>query len=100
MRASAETQIISVKTSPAPPIARLPRCTRCQSVGMPSTAEYWSIGETTTRFSSVMPRSRNGWNIGTAGLSTSTSKPCRRTSPATTLSISETNSGARSARLS
>ena len=44
---------------------------------MPSTAEYWSIGETTTRLFSVMPRSRNGWNIGTAGLSTSTSKPCR-----------------------
>ena len=77
MRASAETQTISVKIRPAPPVARLPRCTRCQSVGMPSTAEYWSIGETTTRFSSVMPRSRNGWNIGTAGLTTSTSKPCR-----------------------
>ena len=35
---------------------------------MPSSAEYWSIGETTTRFASVMPRSRNGWNIGTVGL--------------------------------
>ena len=33
------------------------------------SAEYMSIGETTTRLRSVSPRSRNGWNIGgrTAG---------------------------------
>ena len=52
---------------------------------MPSTAEYWSIGETTTRLFTVMPRSRNGWNIGTAGVVTSTSKPDARTSRATSL---------------
>ena len=33
---SGDTQVISVKTSPAPPVARAPRCTRCQSSGMPS----------------------------------------------------------------
>ena len=31
---------------------------------MPSTAEYCAIGETTTRFFSVRPRSLNGVNIG------------------------------------
>src|SRR5437660_9822622 len=40
--------VISVKTSPAPPMALAPRCTRCQSSGVPSTAQYWHIGDTTT----------------------------------------------------
>ena len=35
IRPSRLTSVISVITSPAPPIARLPRCTRCQSFGMP-----------------------------------------------------------------
>ncbi len=35
--------------------------------GMPSSAEYWHIGETTTRFGSTRPRSRNGVNIGGGG---------------------------------
>ncbi len=47
---SGDTQVISVMTRPAPPTARLPRWTRCHSPGMPSTAEYWSIGDTTTRW--------------------------------------------------
>src|SRR6185369_12968673 len=46
MRPSGETAVASTITSPAPPTARLPRCTRCQSVGIPSTLEYWHIGET------------------------------------------------------
>ena len=37
------------KTSPAPPTARLPRWTRCQSSANPSTEEYWHMGETTIR---------------------------------------------------
>lgn len=28
-----------------PPMARLPKCTRCQSFAKPSIAEYWHIGE-------------------------------------------------------
>ena len=37
-------------------------------MGVPSSALYTSIGETTTRFASVSPRSRKGVNIGgTAG---------------------------------
>ena len=38
---------------PLPLTARLPRCIRCQSWAQPSTAEYWHIGDTTTRFGSV-----------------------------------------------
>ena len=38
-------------------------------------AEYWHIGDTTTRLSKVMPRRRNGWNIGAGGFAVSTSKP-------------------------
>ena len=44
MRPSALTSVVSVITRPAPPTARLPRCTRCQSSTVPSTAEYWHIG--------------------------------------------------------
>ena len=40
MRLSRLTSVISDITSPAPPIARLPRFTRCQSSGVPSSAEY------------------------------------------------------------
>ena len=36
-------------TNPAPPTAREPRWTMCQSVGSPSLAEYWHIGDTNTR---------------------------------------------------
>src|SRR5437762_4652587 len=64
MRASGDGQVISTYSSPAPPIARLPRCTKCQSPGTPSTAEYWSIGDTTTLFSTTRSRSLNGVNIG------------------------------------
>jgi hypothetical protein len=33
-------------------------------LGTPSTAEYCAIGETTTRFATVISRSFNGVNIG------------------------------------
>src|SRR5207237_4501854 len=57
---SGETPVASCMTSAAPPIARLPRCTRCQSVGNPSTLEYWHIGETKTRFLKVSSRRVRG----------------------------------------
>ena len=50
MRASGETQVISANTSPAPPIARAPRCTKWKSPIRPSLAEYIAIGETMMRF--------------------------------------------------
>src|SRR4051794_2638665 len=56
IRPSAATAVASVMTSPAPPTARAPRCTRCQSFGIPSTAEYWHIGDTHARLRKVVPR--------------------------------------------
>ena len=56
--------------------------------------EYWHIGETTTRLSSIMPRSRNGWNIGGTGLSASTVEALRRASSRATSAVDlATNSG-------
>src|SRR5688500_11540787 len=50
MRPSGATAVASAITRAAPPTARAPRCTRCQSFGTPSSAEYWHMGETTMRF--------------------------------------------------
>ena len=94
IRPDGETQTISVITSPAPPSARAPRWTRWKSVGIPSSAEYMSIGETTTRLASSSRPSRNGWNIG--GRDLAGARLGRRTSA----SIPATNSGSRSRRLS
>ena len=57
---SGRTAAASVKTSAAPPTARLPRCTRCQSEAKPSALEYWHIGETTMRLRSSTSRKRSG----------------------------------------
>src|SRR5258706_2810535 len=62
MRLSGSTAAASVKINPAPPVAILPRWTKCQSLAIPSCAEYWHIGETTTRFLRVMPRRVIGEN--------------------------------------
>src|SRR5580765_8433149 len=47
-------------TSDAPPAARLPRCTRCQSFANPSSEEYWHIGETAIRLRKVTSRMASG----------------------------------------
>ncbi len=60
MRPSGSTAVASVRTAAAPPIARLPRWTMCQSFANPSTLEYWHIGDTTMRFRKVTPRSASG----------------------------------------
>jgi hypothetical protein len=54
--------VASVSTSPAAPTARLPRCTKCQSLAYPSVLEYWHMGETNTRFANVMSRIARGSN--------------------------------------
>ena len=100
MRASGDGQVISTYSSPAPPMARLPRCTKCQSPGTPSTAEYWSIGDTTTRFSTTRSRSRNGVNIGSGGFSRSISNPWSLTFLANHPWTSRTKAGSRSSRFS
>src|SRR5664280_2475578 len=56
------TLVISHITRPAAPSDILPRCIRCQSLAEPSLELYWHIGETTTRFGSVRPRSVMGEN--------------------------------------
>lgn len=60
MRPSGTTAVASVSTSPAPPVAKPPRWTKCQSLAMPSVAEYWHIGATPMRLRSVSERSVNG----------------------------------------
>lgn len=50
---SGETAVASAMTNPAPPTAREPRCTRCQSVATPSSDEYWHMGDTPIRLRSV-----------------------------------------------
>jgi len=52
--------LASTMTSPAPPTAREPRWTRCQSFARPSVLEYWHIGETASRLRRVTPRSGSG----------------------------------------
>lgn len=60
MRPSGLTAVASVRTRPAPPMARLPRWTMCQSVAKPSGEEYSHMGETAMRLGRVKPRSFNG----------------------------------------
>src|SRR5215469_17414011 len=60
MRPTACTAVASVNTSPAPPTALLPKCTKCHGPGCPSLAEYSHIGETPIRFFSSSSRIRHG----------------------------------------
>src|ERR1035441_4406706 len=60
MRPRASTADASMQTSPAPPTARLPRCTRCQSVANPSSEEYWHMGETAIRLRKAISRMASG----------------------------------------
>ena len=57
---AASTAVASMKTMPAPPAARLPRWTRCQSLEKPSSAEYWHMGETPMRLRKVISRRVSG----------------------------------------
>src|SRR5215510_9697867 len=62
MRPMSAPAVASVITSAAPPTARLPRWTTCQSFENPSTLEYSHIGETTMRLESVSERKEIGSN--------------------------------------
>src|SRR5688572_1109081 len=57
MRPSGVTPLASTHTTAAPPTARLPRWTKCQSFGIPSTDEYWHMGETRIRLGRTSERS-------------------------------------------
>src|SRR3989454_549269 len=99
IRPSRLTSVISVITSPAPPIARLPRWTRCQSFGVPSSAEYWHMGEQTTRLASTSSRSRKGVNIGGgAGVAGTVTRLCASALDANQRSTDSTNFGSRTFR--
>src|ERR1017187_9441003 len=54
IRPAGETALASATTKPAPPTARDPRCTRCQSVAAPSTEEYSHMGDTPMRLRNVI----------------------------------------------
>lgn len=58
----AVTAVASVKTTPAPPDAKDPRCTRCQSSASPSWLEYWHMGETPIRLRASTSRNLRGEN--------------------------------------
>src|ERR1043166_6835600 len=62
MRASGETPLASTSTRPAPPTARLPRCTVCHMFGRPRSDEYWHIGETKIRLRQGTERKGIGSN--------------------------------------
>ncbi len=66
MRPPGVTAVASQITSAAPPTAREPRWTRCQSLAIPSSEEYWHIGETPMRFrnvTSLIRSSLNRWGV-------------------------------------
>ncbi len=68
---------------------------------MPSSAEYWHIGETTTRLGSTSSRSRNGVNIGGGGGAAGTATPlCCEAFSANQRSTVATNFASRVRRLS
>ena len=48
------TAVASLIINAAPPTARLPKCTRCQSFANPSGSEYWHMGEISLRLLNVI----------------------------------------------
>src|SRR5947208_1788637 len=60
MRPCRSTSVISATTRPAPELASMPRCVRCQSEATPSLALYWHMGDTTMRLASVRSASLIG----------------------------------------
>ena len=68
MRPSGVTAVASMITMPAPDSAMVPRCTVCQDVARPSSAEYWHIGATTMRLGKARLRRVCGENKAVMGL--------------------------------
>jgi hypothetical protein len=58
MRPTGSTAVASMMNSPAPDKAMRPKCMTCQSLALPSSAEYWHMGAMTMRLGSV---SRPSW---------------------------------------
>src|SRR5262245_41602881 len=69
MRPARSTPVASTTIMPARVRASCIRCWRCQSVALPSAAEYWHMGDTTMRLGSVTGPSASGeksWDTGWA----------------------------------
>ena len=62
MRPSGVTAVASRQSRPAPDIARLPRCAKCQATGLPSSALYWHMGEIMIRLGNSSGPMRSGVN--------------------------------------
>src|SRR5262249_26510675 len=62
MRPRRSMPVASTTTSAAPELASIPRWLMCQSEATPSSALYWHMGETTTRFASSRSASLMGEN--------------------------------------
>src|SRR4029077_20425188 len=60
IRPAGSAEVDSIQSMPAPERASWPRCVRCHEVALPSSAQYWHMGETTIRFGSVTPRIARG----------------------------------------
>src|SRR5260221_4818663 len=60
MRPSGETPPPPTIPRAAPPAAKPPRWTKCQSFGRPSCEEYWHIGDTQMRLRKVTERRDRG----------------------------------------
>ncbi len=104
IRPSAVTPVASTNTAPAPPRAKRPRWTRCQSCTTPSTAAYWHIGEMTTRLRRVTSpmvmgvnslgavkaaswRGRPTWGLADAGQADGSKNPQRRSGKAASAAV-------------
>src|SRR5947207_237774 len=62
MRPWGSIAVASSMTTPAPDIASVMAFCRCHSVGSPSTAEYWHIGEIAMRFGATSGPISTGLN--------------------------------------
>ena len=78
MRPRRSTSVISTVTMPAPDIASVIQCCRCQSDATPSSAEYWHMGATAMRFGNSRSPMRIGekrWAVMAASGGTARAPP-------------------------
>src|SRR6266436_2532178 len=78
IRPTGSTAVPSMQSIPAPEEARLPRCIKCHAFASPFSAEYWHIGETSTRLGRTTPRSVIGENSALMGTSGDGCQNCGR----------------------
>src|SRR5699024_12570591 len=62
LRPSGSIAVSAPNTMPAPPMAKRPKLTSCQSPGAPFSDAYWHIGDATIRLRIFRSRSISGVN--------------------------------------